>query len=250
MSGLFALDGRVAVVTGASSGIGRHMCGVLAEAGATVVAAARRADRLEELAESHRRIAAEPCDVTSGEDCARVVALAVALGGPHILVNAAGFGDPVPAFELSVDGFRRTLDVDLTAAFEMSLRAAEAMRGGAGGSIVNIASIFGLVGSWPLVQAAYCAAKGGLVNLTRQLGAEWAAEGIRVNAIAPGWFPTELTEETCAGEQSMQYVRRNTPMGRAGRLDELDGALLLLASDAGTYITGQTIAVDGGWTVR
>ncbi len=87
--------------------------------------------------------------------------------------------------------------MDLTAAFEMSLRAAEAMRGGAGGSIVNIASIFGLVGSWPLVQAAYCAAKGGLVNLTRQLGAEWAAEGIRVNAIAPGWFPTELTEETC-----------------------------------------------------
>ncbi len=249
MSGAFSLDGRVAVVTGASSGIGRHLCGVLTGAGATVVAAARREDRLRELAAGDERIVAERCDVTSGEDCARLIARAEELGGPHILVNAAGFGDPAPAFEVAVEDFRRTLEVDLTATFELSVLAAKAMLG-RGGSIVNIASIFGLGGSWPVAQAAYCAAKGGVVNLTRQLGAEWADQGIRVNAIAPGWFPSELTEEMFAEERSMRFIRRNTPMGRPGRLEELDGPLLLLASDAGGFITGQTIAVDGGWTSR
>lgn len=249
MSGLFLLDGRVAVVTGASSGIGRHMCRVLAGAGATVVAAARRESRLKELAEEDDRIVPQACDVTSSADCAAIVERAAGLGGPHVLVNAAGFGDPVPAFELPVEEFRRTLEVDLTATFEMSVHAARAMRG-KGGSIVNIASIFGLGGSWPVAQAAYCAAKGGVVNLTRQLGAEWADEGVRVNAIAPGWFPSELTEEMFADEDSMRWLRRNTPMRRHGRLEELDGPLLLLAGDAGGFITGQTIAVDGGWTAR
>ncbi|TDB91413.1 SDR family oxidoreductase [Actinomadura sp. KC216] len=249
MSGLFALDGRVAIVTGASSGIGRHMCGVLAGAGATVVAAARREFRLRELAATDDRIIPQACDVTSTADCARVVERAAELGGPQILVNAAGLGDPVPAFDLTAKEFRRTLDVDLTAAFEMSVNAAQAMRG-RGGSIVNIASILGLGASWPVTQAAYCAAKGGVVNLTRQLGAEWADEGIRVNAIAPGWFPSELTEEMFADEKAMRWLRRNTPMRRPGRLAELDGPLLLLAGDAGGFITGQTIAVDGGWTAR
>ena len=249
MSALFGLDGRVAVVTGASSGIGRHMCRVLAGAGAPVVAAARRESRLRELAEANDRIVAQACDVTVSEDCARLVARAAALGGPHVLVNAAGFGDPVPALDLPVEEFRRTLEVDLTATFELSRQAAAAMRG-RGGAIVNIASIFGLGASWPVTQAAYCAAKGGVVNLTRQLGAEWAGDGVRVNAIAPGWFPSELTEEMFADEDSMRWLRRNTPMRRPGRLDELDGALLLLASAAGGFITGQTIAVDGGWTAR
>ncbi|OLT27317.1 hypothetical protein BJF79_01580 [Actinomadura sp. CNU-125] len=249
MSKLFSLDDRVAIVTGASSGIGRHMCHVLAEAGATVVAAARRASKLDELAKESDRIVPQTCDVTSSADCARVVEKAVDLGGPHVLVNAAGFGDPVPAFDVAIEDFRRTLDVDLTATFEMSVLAAKTMRG-RGGSIVNIASICGLGASWPVTQAAYCAAKGGVVNLTRQLGAEWADENVRVNAIAPGWFPSELTEEMFANEKSMAWLRRNTPMRRPGRLEELDGALLLLAGDAGGFITGQTIAVDGGWTAR
>ncbi|TYB44092.1 SDR family NAD(P)-dependent oxidoreductase [Actinomadura chibensis] len=249
LPGLFALDGRVAIVTGASSGIGRHMCRVLAEAGATVVAAARRESRLRELSAADDRIVAVACDVTSSADCARAVERAADFGGPDVLVNAAGFGDPVPALELQVEEFRRTLDVDLTGTFEMSAQAARAMRG-RGGSIVNIASILGLGASWPVSQAAYCAAKGGVVNLTRQLGAEWADEGIRVNAIAPGWFPSELTEEMFADGKAMRWLTRNTPMRRPGRLDELDGALLLLASDAGAFITGQTIAVDGGWTAR
>lgn len=243
------LSGSVAVVTGASSGIGRHFCTLLADSGATVVAAARRTERLAELRRADGRIVPETCDVTSSADNGRVIDRAVALGGPHILVNAAGFGDAVPALEHPVEDFRRTLDVDLTATFEMSVLAARAMSG-RGGSIINIASILGLTGSWPVTQAAYCAAKGGVVNLTRQLGAEWAELGVRVNAIAPGWFPSEQTEAMFEHEDSMRWLKRNTPMRRVGRLDELDGALLLLADDASSFITGQTIAVDGGWTAH
>ena len=119
------------------------------------------------------------------------------------------------------------------------------------GSIVNIASILGLVGSAPIKQAAYCASKGAVVNLTRELGAQWGRKGVRVNAIAPGWFMSEMTEQDMFGDDSsMEFIRRNAPMGRAGEEHELDGALLFLASNASTYVTGQTIAVDGGWTAR
>ena len=242
------LDGKVAIVTGASSGIGRHFCGVLAANGATVLGAARRADRLEALAGEVPGVRAQTCDVTDAEDCVRLVESAVQLGGPHVLVNAAGFGDSQPARETSTSDFRRTLEVDLTAVFTLAVAAAKVMA--PGGSIVNIASILGLGASWPVTQAAYCAAKGGVVNLTRQLGAEWARDGIRVNAIAPGWFPSEQTDAMFADERSMGWVKRNTPLGRPGRLEELDGVLLLLASDASSFITGQVLAVDGGWTAR
>ncbi|MFZ2239713.1 MAG: SDR family oxidoreductase, partial [Gordonia amarae] len=168
------------------------------------------------------------------------------LGGPDIVVNAAGFGDAAPAIDLPVEDFRRTIDVDLTATFAVAQAAAQKMTGG--GAIINIASVLGLGASWPVAQAAYCAAKGGVINLTRQLGAEWASLDIRVNAIAPGWFPTEITEEMFADERSAAYLRRNTPMRRTGRLEELDGALLLFASPSSTFITGQVLAVDGGWT--
>jgi NAD(P)-dependent dehydrogenase (short-subunit alcohol dehydrogenase family) len=242
------LSGTIAIVTGASSGLGRHFCSVLTGNGAKVVAAARRTERLEELARENAAIVPQTCDVSDSADCTRLIEVARDLGGPHIVVNNAGFGDARPALDTSVNDFRRTLDVDLTATFEISVAAARVMT--EGGSIINIASILGLVGAWPVSQAAYCAAKGGVINLTRQLGAEWARRGIRVNAIAPGWFPSEATDAMFADEQSMVWLKRNTPMGRPGRLDELDGALLLLAEPTSTYLTGQVITVDGGWTAR
>ena len=242
------LDGQVAIVTGASSGIGRHVCSVLTRNGARVVAAARRADRLEKLVADGAAAVAEQCDVTDEGDVASLIAAATRLGGPNIVVNAAGWADDTPALETSLDTFRRTLEVDLTATFGVATAAARQMPDG--GSIINIASILGLVGSWPVTQAAYCAAKGGVINLTRQLGAEWASKGIRVNAVAPGWFPSELTDEMFANERSLKWLKRNTPAGRPGRLEELDGALLLFASPASTFLTGQVLAVDGGWTAR
>jgi NAD(P)-dependent dehydrogenase (short-subunit alcohol dehydrogenase family) len=242
------LSGLVAVVTGASSGIGAHFCSVLTRNGATVVLAARRKDRLDALVAAGDAAVAVGCDVGAAPDVAALIDAAVALGGPDIVVNAAGFGDDHPAKDVPMDEFRRTIDVDLTATFAVAQAAGNAMPGG--GAIINIASILGLVGAWPINQAAYCAAKGGVVNLTRQLGAEWAKDGIRVNAIAPGWFPSEQTDDMFADERAMAWIRRNTPMGRPGRLDELDGALLLLASPTSTFLTGQTLAVDGGWTAR
>jgi len=119
------------------------------------------------------------------------------------------------------------------------------------GSIVNIASVLGLVAAAPIKQAAYCASKGAVVNLTRELGAQWGRKGVRVNSIAPGWFLSEMTAvDMFDDESSMTYLRRNTPMGRAGDEHELDGVLLFLASNASSFVTGQTIAVDGGWTAR
>jgi NAD(P)-dependent dehydrogenase (short-subunit alcohol dehydrogenase family) len=119
-----------------------------------------------------------------------------------------------------------------------------------GGSIVNVASMLGLVASAPVKQASYCASKGGLVNLTRELAVQWARRGVRVNAIAPGWFRSEMTEAMFGDERSMAFVRRDAPMARPGDEHELDAALLFLASDASSYITGQVLCVDGGWTAR
>ncbi|GAB93649.1 SDR family NAD(P)-dependent oxidoreductase [Gordonia rhizosphera] len=242
------LQGQVAVVTGASSGIGHHFCSVLTENGATVIAAARRLDRLEKVVADGAAAEAVQCDVTNADDVERLIEAAKYRGGPDIVVNAAGWAKDTPATETPLDEFRQTLEVDLTAIFSVAATAARAMSDG--GSIINIASILGLGASWPITQAAYCAAKGGVINLTRQLGAEWASKGIRVNAIAPGWFPSELTDEMFENEKAMGWIKRNTPIGRPGRLDELDGALLLMASPTSTYLTGQVLAVDGGWTAR
>jgi NAD(P)-dependent dehydrogenase (short-subunit alcohol dehydrogenase family) len=247
---IFDLDGRVALVTGASSGLGRRFAQVLADVGAEVVASARRRDRLEELAASER-ISAAPCDVAvAGEREALVTDVLERHGRLDVLVNCAGIGGVEgPAEDADVEVFEHVVDVNLVATYAMCQLAARPMLARGEGSIVNISSALGLVASTPITQAGYCASKAGVVNLTRELAAQWARRGVRVNAIAPGFFPSEMTVEAFDNERSLAYIRRQTPLGRGGEEGELDGVLLLLASPAGSYVIGQTIAVDGGWTI-
>ena len=253
VSGLFSLDGQVAVVTGASSGLGRRFARVLHGAGATVVVAARRADRLDELAaELGDRVVVVPADMADDDSVIALAEAAEAVAGHvDVLVNNAGVGGTTPAELETMERWRSTMAVNLDGLFLLSQQVGIGMIERGHGSIVNIASILGLVGSAPIKQAAYCASKGAVVNLTRELGAQWGRKGVRVNAIAPGWFMSEMTEQDMFGDDSsMEFIRRNAPMGRGGEEHELDGALLFLASNASTYVTGQTIAVDGGWTAR
>ncbi|MBA2281985.1 MAG: SDR family oxidoreductase [Acidimicrobiia bacterium] len=254
MSDLFSLDGQVAIVTGASSGLGERFARVLYGAGATVVAAARRQDRLEALAaELGDRVVPVACDVSVDEDCQRLVdaASAVAGGRIDVLVNNAGIGSPAPAELEPLDQWRATVDVNLTGLFVLSQLVGRQMIAQRSGSIVNIASILGLVASAPIKQASYCASKGAVVSLTRELGCQWARKGVRVNAIAPGWFPSEMTqEEMFDSESGMTFLKTHCPMARGGEEHELDGVLLFLASDASSYVTGVTIPVDGGWIAR
>jgi NAD(P)-dependent dehydrogenase (short-subunit alcohol dehydrogenase family) len=216
------------------------------------VAAARRTDRLEGLAaELGERLVPVTCDVSLDADCERLVAEAIALEGHlDILVNNAGIGTPVAAELEPIDDFRHVVDVNLNALFLLSQLSARHMIERGSGCIVNLASVLGLVASTPIKQASYCASKGAVVNLTRELGAQWARKGLRVNALAPGWFPSEMTELMFSDEGAYGFMQKNTPLGRAGELHELDGALLFLASDASSYMTGQTLTVDGGWVAR
>ena len=249
---VFRLDGKIALVTGASSGIGAQTVKLFSSLGAKVIAAARREDRLQDLANQYPNVMAVKCDVGVEADCKNVVDTVInEFGKIDILINNAGISDPIPALEEDLDLFKRVIQIDLISCFHLAQLCAQHMETQeTGGAIVNVASIHGFVGSSPNNQPGYTAAKGGLINLTRELALEWARYGIRVNAIAPGYISTELTDEMIAGESGRKWIERNTPMRRPGEVNELDGAMLLLASDAGSYITGETIAIDGGWLAR
>lgn len=249
---LFRLDGQTAIVTGASSGLGARFAHVLHDAGAFVVVAGRRTDRLNALVDSlgPDRSLAVATDVTDPDAVTALVEAAVRrFGALDVMVNNAGISTPMPAEDESAVGFARVVAVNLNAVFSCCSAAARVMLARNIGSIINVASILGLGASWRIPQASYAASKGGVVNLTRELGAQWASRGVRVNAIAPGWFPSEMTQDLFDSERGLRYVGRNTPAGRPGRPDELDGVLLFLSSPASTYVVGQTIAVDGGWSV-
>ena len=249
---VFRLDGKIALVTGASSGIGAQTVKLFSSLGAKVIAAARREDRLHDLANQYPNVMAVKCDVGVEADCKNLVDTVInEFGKIDILINNAGISDPIPALEEDLDQFKRVIQIDLISCFHLAQLCAQHMETQeSGGAIVNVASIHGFVGSSPNNQPGYTAAKGGLINLTRELALEWARHGIRVNAIAPGYISTELTDEMIAGESGRKWIERNTPMRRPGEVNELDGAMLLLASDAGSYITGETIAIDGGWLAR
>jgi NAD(P)-dependent dehydrogenase (short-subunit alcohol dehydrogenase family) len=252
LSSMWDLSDRVAIVTGASSGFGDRFSRVLAAAGCRVVAGARRLERLESLAADVPGVVPVRTDVTSDEDCRALVETArERFGRIDVLVNNAGLSDaPDKAESQDPRRFRDVVDVNLTAPFVLSSLVAPTMIAAGGGSIINITSVHARVGSSPNNQAGYVATKGGLENLTRELALQWARHGIRVNAIAPGYFETELTEGMFAAESGIAWIERNTPMRRPGAIHELDGALLYLASDASSYMTGQVVAVEGGWLAR
>ncbi|MGH9095335.1 MAG: SDR family NAD(P)-dependent oxidoreductase [Acidimicrobiales bacterium] len=246
----FRLDGRVAVITGASSGLGVAFAQAFAEAGADVALGARRVERLAETAglveAAGRRAVATGTDVSRPEDCQRLVQAAYeAFGRVDILVNNAGIGTAVPASRETPEQFRSVLDVNLHGCYWMAQAAARVMQPGS--AIVNVSSIIGLVTAG-LPQAAYSASKAGLSGLTRDLAAQWTSrKGIRVNAVAPGFFASEMTDQ-----YPPEYIPgriESIPAQRAGDPAELAATVVFLASDAAGYITGVTLPVDGGLTI-
>ena len=249
---MFSLKGRVALVTGASSGLGVQFARALAENGSALVLVARRADRLkalkDELEGSGGKAIAIEADVTDRAAMARAFDGAEkAFGTVTILVNNAGIAHGGRAVEMPPEEWRKVLSTNLDAVFFWAQEAARRMLAAKKqGAVVNIASVLGLAVAKGAV--AYATAKAGVVQVTKALAVELAFKGVRVNAIAPGWFVTEMNDDYLASEAGAA-IKREIPMGRFGNAGDLDGALLLLASDAGSYITGATIVVDGGQVV-
>jgi NAD(P)-dependent dehydrogenase (short-subunit alcohol dehydrogenase family) len=247
---LFRLDSKVAVVTGASSGLGVAFAQALAEAGADVALGARRVDRLGETAAlveaTGRRALTVATDVADPESCSNLVALAMEeFGRVDVLVNNAGIGTATPATREKPEEFRAVIDVNLNGCYWMAQACGRVMQPGS--SIINISSVLGITTAG-LPQAAYAASKAGLIGLTRDLAQQWTGrKGIRVNAIAPGFFTSEMTEQYPEGYLDSQMSR--IPAGRKGDPAELAATVVFLASAAGGYVTGQTLAVDGGMTI-
>ena len=247
---LFSLDGKVAIVTGASSGLGVAFAQAFAEAGADVVLGARRVDRLADTAAlveaAGRRAIAVETDVASPDACQHLVDSAMeTFGRVDVLINNAGIGTAAPATREKPEDFRQVIDVNLNGCYWMAQACGRVMEPGS--SIINISSVLGITTAG-LPQAAYASSKAGLIGLTRDLAQQWTGrKGIRVNAIAPGFFESEMTDSYPDGYLESQRAR--IPVGREGDPRELAATAVFLASDAAGYITGQTLPVDGGMTI-
>lgn len=246
------LRGNVVLVTGGSSGLGAELARALAAAGAIPALAARRTDRLERLKGELGEADAVACDVTDERDRERLVATVIERHGRiDGLVNNAGIGATAPALRTPADTFARVLDVNLVAPFALSCLVARHMRDGGGKSIVNVASVMGLRSLGEVPDAAYVASKAGLIGLTRELASQWGRYGIRVNAVAPGFFASEMTAELGADAESFpDWLTAQTPLQRGGRPGELDEAILFLLGPGSSFVTGHVLGVDGGLAVR
>lgn len=254
MKNYFDLKGHVAVVTGASTGLGLQMAKAFASQGANLVLLARRMNLLEENAKAITEefgveVLPFTCDITKTEMVeAAVKATMERFGRVDILVNNAGTGAVGPAEEITDEQFRHEMNIDLFGTFVCAREFGKEMIKAQYGRIINIASMYGLVGNMIVGSAPYHAAKGGVVNFTRALAAEWGKYGVTVNSICPGYFYTDLTTETLDSDYFQAIAKRSIPLERYGRSGELDTCALFLASPASTYVTGQNIAVDGGYT--
>ena len=249
----FDIREQTAIVTGASSGLGVTFAGTLAERGVNLVIAARRYEKLIKVAEDISskygvKVVPVQVDVSQEEQVINMMKTAIEkFGSIEILVNNAGAASLSPSVDMSLEEWKKVIDVNLTGVFLCARTAAREMIKKKYGKIVNIASIYGAVGDiFPT--APYYASKGAVINLTRALAIEWAVYKINVNAIAPGFFPSEMTESVFRDEKALKYILSRTPLARTGESLDLKAALTYLASPASNYVTGQTIFVDGGWT--
>lgn len=250
---MFDLHGRVAVVTGASSGLGLQMAKGFAKQGADLVIMARRIERLEKIADDIRAMGVRclplQCDVTDTDAVNKAAEEAFKFYGQiDILVNNAGASKNAGVLDMTDEDWKFTLDADLTSVFKVTRAFAKYMVEKKYGRIINIASIYGQVGNTAMDTVAYHSSKGGVVNFTRAVAAELAKYNITCNTISPGYFETELTADTLRTESFTKFMEVSVPLGRYGREGELNAAAVFLASDEASYITGQNIKVDGGYT--
>jgi NAD(P)-dependent dehydrogenase (short-subunit alcohol dehydrogenase family) len=249
------LAGKIVIVTGASSGLGVQLATALAAAGALPVLAARRAERLADVAAALPEADTVVCDVTREDERERLVAQVLERHGRiDGLVNNAGTGAAAPALRTPATTFSRVIDLNLVAPYALSCLVAEHMRNGGNGggkSIVNVASVMGLRSLGEIPDAAYVASKAGLIGLTRELASQWGRYGIRVNAVAPGFFASEMTSELGADAESFpDWLTSQTPLRRGGRPGELDDSILFLLGERSSFVTGHVLTVDGGLAVR
>lgn len=251
---IFSLEGKVAVVAGASSGLGARFAEVLAAAGAKVVVGARREQRLAEVVEriafSGGEAVAVACDVTDESSVEALAEIAIQnFGSLDVMVACAGVAPQAAEEPETAGSFREVMEVNSIGPWLCAAAAYRRMKG-RGGSVILISSISGLVAGDGPDSPSYVASKGAVISLTRELAVRWAPERIRVNSVAPGWFETEMTESDLGTAEGLEFVESRTPLGRVGAPDELDGALIFLASEASSYVNGHTLVVDGGWTAR